>query len=390
MRGAVAVIVAAGPGTRLGSSVPKPFLELAGVSLVVRAVRAMTACPGVDGAVVVLAEDQMASPRESAVRAEPSVLAVVPGGSTRMRSVLAGVEAADAEIVLVHDAARPFVEPPVVAAVLEAARRHGAAVPAVPISDTVKADDGSGFVAATVDRASLRLAQTPQGARRGVLLEALRRAVREGFEATDDAQAIERAGFGVALVAGDPRNVKITSPEDWDRAVRRTDGDRAPDLRVGHGFDVHRFGGKGPLVLGGTVFDGETGLRGHSDADVVLHAAMDAILGAAGLPDIGHYFPPGDDAYAGADSRRLAADVASRLAAGGWAVSNLDLTVVAERPPIGPRVEAMRGSIAACFGLEPGRVGIKATTHEGLGALGRGLGIACHAVALVRAARAGR
>ncbi len=390
MRGAVAVIVAAGQGTRLGSSVPKPFLELAGISLVVRAVRAICACPGIDGAVVVLAEDQMAGPQERALRAEPSVLAVVPGGSTRMRSVLAGVEAADAEIVLVHDAARPFVDPSVVAAVLAATRRHGAAVPAVPVRDTVKADDGAGFVAATVDRAPLRLAQTPQGARRDVLLDALRRAVREGFEATDDAQAIEHAGVGVALVAGDPGNVKITSSEDWDRAVRRAEGDREPDLRVGHGFDVHRFGGSGPLVLGGTVFEGEAGLAGHSDADVVLHAAMDAVLGAAGLPDIGHQFPPDDEAYAGADSRRLASEVAARLADGGWAVSNLDLTVVAERPRIGPRVEAMRGAIAACFGLDPARVGVKATTHERLGALGRGLGVACHAVALVRATRARR
>jgi 2-C-methyl-D-erythritol 4-phosphate cytidylyltransferase/2-C-methyl-D-erythritol 2,4-cyclodiphosphate synthase len=390
MRGAVAVIVAAGQGSRLASSVPKPFLELAGVSLVVRAVRAMSACPGIEATVVVLAQDQMGGPWERALRAEPSVFAVVPGGSTRMRSVLAGVTAAEAEVVLVHDAARPFVAPALVAAVLDAARRHGAAVPAVPVSDTVKADDGSGFVASTVDRAPLRLAQTPQGARREVLLEALDRAVREGFEATDDAQAIERAGYAVALVPGDPGNVKITSPEDWERAIRRAEGDREPDLRVGHGFDVHRFGGNGPLVLGGTVFEGEAGLRGHSDADVVLHAAMDAVLGAAGLPDIGHHFPSDDEAYAGADSRRLAAEVAARLAAGGWAVTNLDLTVVAERPRIGPRIEAMRGVVAACFGLDPARVGVKATTHEGLGALGRGEGIACHAVALVRAARAGR
>jgi 2-C-methyl-D-erythritol 4-phosphate cytidylyltransferase / 2-C-methyl-D-erythritol 2,4-cyclodiphosphate synthase len=388
MRGAVAVIVAAGRGTRLGSGVPKQFLELAGRSVVSRAVAAMTECAGIDGAVVVVAPEEIGGPRAHALAALPSVRAVVPGGLTRMRSSLAGVEAAsDAEIVLVHDAARPFVDPEVVARVLDAARRHGAAVPALEVWDTVKSDDGSGFVAATLDRAALRLAQTPQAARREILLEALREAVRDGFEATDEAQAIERAGIGVALVAGDPGNVKITSPEDWDRAVRRAGGGGGSDLRVGHGYDVHRFGGTGPLVLGGTVFEGEAGLAGHSDADVVLHAAMDAVLGAAALPDIGHHFPPGDAAYAGADSRRLAAAVTARLATDGWAVANLDLTIVAERPKIGLRVEAMRRAVASCFGVDPARVGVKATTHEGLGALGRGEGIACHAVALVRSVR---
>jgi 2-C-methyl-D-erythritol 4-phosphate cytidylyltransferase/2-C-methyl-D-erythritol 2,4-cyclodiphosphate synthase len=199
---------------------------------------------------------------------------------------------------------------------------------------------------------------------------------------------LERAGKKVALVPGDPDNVKITTPEDWEAATRRA-MPREGEMRIGHGYDVHRFGGSGPLRLGGLTLDGAPGLAGHSDADVVLHAAMDAVLGASGLPDIGHRFPPGDPAFAGADSAALARDVASAVAGAGWTVVNLDVTILAERPKIAPHAGAMRASIGACFGLLPDRVGLKATTLEGLGALGRGEGIACHAVALVRA-REGR
>jgi 2-C-methyl-D-erythritol 4-phosphate cytidylyltransferase/2-C-methyl-D-erythritol 2,4-cyclodiphosphate synthase len=297
---------------------------------------------------------------------------------------LNGVEAASgADLVLVHDAARPFVDARLVSAVLDAARQHGAAVPAVAARDTVKRDDGTGFVAETLDRATLRLAQTPQGARRDWMLEALRLAVASGRDVTDEAQALEHAGRRVAFVPGDPANVKITTPRDWSDAVRRIDDDDPP-LRVGHGYDVHRFGGTGGLVLGGVSFPGETGLLGHSDADVVLHAAMDALLGAAGLPDIGHYFPPKDPRFAGADSSALAREVAGHLRTAGCRIVNLDLTLLAERPRVSEHVGAMRDAIAAIFLIDPARVGLKATTLEGLGALGRGEGIACHAVALIR------
>jgi 2-C-methyl-D-erythritol 4-phosphate cytidylyltransferase/2-C-methyl-D-erythritol 2,4-cyclodiphosphate synthase len=303
-----------------------------------------------------------------------------------MESALAGVEAATpAEIVLVHDGVRPFVDPALVAAVLDAVRRHGAAVPALPARDTVKRDDGAGFVAETLDRAPLRLAQTPQGARRDWMLEALRLAVASGREVTDEAQALERAGRRVALVPGDPANVKITTPADWSDALRRFD-DEDDGLRVGHGYDVHRFGGTRGLVLGGVAFPGEGGLLGHSDADVVLHAAMDALLGAAGLPDIGRYFPPGDPRFAGADSTILAREVCGHLRSSCFRIVNLSLTLLAERPRIREKVGAMREAIAASFFIDPGRVGLTATTLEGLGSLGRGEGIACHAVALLRRA----
>jgi 2-C-methyl-D-erythritol 4-phosphate cytidylyltransferase / 2-C-methyl-D-erythritol 2,4-cyclodiphosphate synthase len=383
MSGAVAIVVAAGRSTRLRGAVPKQFLELGGECVAARSVRALTTCPGIEGAIVVLPPEDLGGPHEAAMRRVGRVMAVVAGGATRLTSALAGVEAAtDADIVLVHDGVRPFVVPSLVAAVLDAVRRHGAAVPALAAPDTVKRVDGEGFVAETLDRASLRLAQTPQGARRDWMLDALRIAVASGREATDEGQALERAGRRVALVPGDPANVKITTPADWSDALRRVDDDDG--VRVGHGYDVHRFGGTRPLVLGGVTFPGEPGLVGHSDADVVLHAAMDALLGAAGLPDIGHHFPSADPRFDGADSTVLAREVCGHLQASGFQIASLSVTLLAERPKVREHVDAMRAAIAAGFLIEPARVGLTATTLEGLGALGRGEGVACHAVALLR------
>jgi 2-C-methyl-D-erythritol 4-phosphate cytidylyltransferase/2-C-methyl-D-erythritol 2,4-cyclodiphosphate synthase len=217
------------------------------------------------------------------------------------------------------------------------------------------------------------------------MLEGLRLALASGGACTDEAQALERAGRRVALVRGDPGNLKITTPEDWIDAVRRVDDD--PPFRVGHGYDVHRFGGTRELVLGGVSFPGEAGLIGHSDADVVLHSAMDALLGAAGLPDIGHHFPPGDPRFASANSATLARQVSGEVRSAGFQIANLDLTLLAERPKIGDRVGEMRDAIASSFLVDAARVGLKATTLEGLGALGRSEGIACHAVALIRRVR---
>ncbi len=380
------MVVAAGQSTRLGGGIPKQFLDLGGVSVVSRAVVALASCPGVDGVIVVLPPDEVGGPREQVVRRLRGVTGVVAGGTSRMASALAGIEAAsDADIVLVHDAARPFVESALIASVLAAARLHGAAVPALALGDTVKRDDGAGFVAETLDREPLRLAQTPQGARRDWIIDALRDAVASGVLVTDEAHALERVGRRVAFVPGDPANVKITTVDDWNLAVRRFPED-VDELRVGHGYDVHRFGSTRRLVLGGVAFAGEEGLSGHSDADVVLHAAMDALLGAAGLPDIGHYFPPDDPRYAGADSTALAREIAGHVRDAGFRIANLDLTLLAERPRMSDHVGAMREAIATCLLIDAASVGLKATTLEGLGALGRGEGIACHAVTLLRRA----
>jgi 2-C-methyl-D-erythritol 4-phosphate cytidylyltransferase/2-C-methyl-D-erythritol 2,4-cyclodiphosphate synthase len=380
----VGVVVAAGSATRFGGSIPKQFIDLGGRSVLERAVRAIADRPALRGVVVVLPAEEMDGPWAERARDWPGVLTVVAGGTTRTRSVMRGLDAApQTPFVLVHDAARPLAAAALIERVIEATRAHGAALPGLAVADTVKEVDRAGMVGATLDRASLRLAQTPQGARSDWLRQALAAAEEAGVELTDEAAALERAGHGVAVVSGDPWNRKITSAQDVE-ALRDKFEEAEMELRVGIGFDIHCFDESRSLVLGGVRFEGEPGLAGHSDADVVLHAAMDALLGAAGLGDIGVHFPPDDPQYAGADSRGLAERVAQLLGERGVRIVNLDLMLLAERPKIGDRAQQMRETIANCFGLEAGRVGLKATTLERLGALGRGEGIACQAVALVR------
>lgn len=376
------IIVAAGRSARLGEALPKQFASLGEGTVLERAVRALSGDPRVAALCVVLPEPEVESAHGRAAASLPRVTAVVAGGSTRAASVRRGLAALSAGHVLVHDAARPFCSASLVRRVVDATLADGAAVPVLPVHDTVKEDDGEGFVLRTVARGTLRLAQTPQGARADWLGEALDRAFREGVEPTDEAAALERAGRRVRLVAGDPGNLKITDAVDLEEARRRAAA--PPEWRVGTGFDVHRFAPGRRLVLGGVELSGEEGLAGHSDADVVLHAAMDALLGAAGLPDIGVHFPPDDPAWEGADSRILAARVAELVRTSGFEPVNLDLTVLCERPRLRPHVPAMRHATAEAFGMEAARVGIKATTLEGLGSLGRGEGIACQASALVR------
>lgn len=380
--GFAAVVCAAGVGSRCGGAVPKQFRTIAGRSLLEHAVRAFTGHSAITEVWVVLAPDRMETPEARAVREIPGVTGTVAGGAHRAESVLRGLEAVGSvEHVLVHDAARPFVSRELVRRVVAATREHGAAVPLLDIHDTVKRRRGA-WVVGTADRDGLGRAQTPQGARLDWLLPALSAALAAGPPPTDESAALERAGRAVAVVAGEADNRKITRPDDLGRARQGGDVD---DLRVGTGFDIHRVSREPgrEMRLGGVRFEGVPGLAGHSDADVVLHAAMDAVLGAAGLPDIGVRFPPEDETFRGADSRELAREVSRALAAEGFRVVNLDLMLLAERPKIRPRVAEMREAIAACFGIDPARVGVKATTLETLGALGRGEGVACQATALL-------
>lgn len=377
------IVVAAGRSARFGGPIPKQFLEIGGRWVVERCVDRLAEAVGVGEVVVVLAPNEMDGEFAARLRGHPGVGAIVAGGETRAASVAAGLRAvpADRTYVLVHDAARPLASAELVRRVIDATRAHGAAIPVVGVPDTVKRVDAGGRIETTLDRSLLRLAQTPQGANRAQLIDALAVA---GSAPTDEAAALEAAGHRVVTVAGEAANIKITTAADFDRVRRALEADM--DLRVGTGFDIHRIDPSRPLVLGGVRFEGEAGLAGHSDADVVLHAAMDAVLGAAGAGDIGKLFPPDEDRWAGADSLKLAATVLRTVNEAGFRIVNLDLTLLAERPKIGPRADEMRARVAGAFALDPERVGIKATTLERLGALGRREGIACQAVALLACA----
>ncbi len=377
-----AILVAAGRGRRMGA-VPKPFLPLAGRPMLVHALRALLEAPGVHAAVVVAPPAYLDAARAHTA-AFPRVAAVVPGGEERQDSVAAGLEAVpQAEWVVVHDAARPLATPDLVRRVLAAAAETGAATAALPSRDTLKEVAG-GVVRRTLDRERIWQVQTPQAFRAALLRAAHERARREGLRATDDAALVEAAGGVVRVVEGEALNLKVTTPADLELAeavVARREG--LTPLRTGIGYDAHRLVPGRRLVLGGVTIPFDRGLSGHSDADAVLHALMDALLGAAGLPDIGQHFPA-DERFRGADSRRLLAEVVSRVQAAGFLPVQADVVVLAEEPRLAPHLPAMRAVIAGLLGLEEEAVGIKATTTDGLGAIGRGEGIAAQAVATLR------
>lgn len=303
---------------------------------------------------------------------------VVRGGATRAESVRSGLAAADGELVAIHDAARPFVSREVIDAALDAAALTGAAAPAVPVKDTIKIAS-QGIVTATPDRAGLYAVQTPQCFRRELYLRALRLVTGEKARlVTDDCSLFEMAGLPVRLTKGDYANLKITTREDLPPHLKG----EAP-MRIGHGYDVHRLVENRKLILGGVEIPYEKGLLGHSDADVLLHAVSDALLGAAAMGDIGQHFPDTDPKYEGADSLMLLREVGNLLTGAGYTVVNIDATVLCQAPKLAPHIPAMRQNIADALGLAVDQVSVKATTEEHLGFTGEGLGIAAHAVALI-------
>lgn len=313
--------------------------------------------------------------------------APVAGGATRQASVHAGLEALMGEkpdIVLIHDAARPFVSQALIARAIEAAGRTGAAIPAVPVSDTIKLIDDGGNIAATPERARLRIAQTPQAFRFDVILEAHRRAAREGrADFTDDAALAEWAGLTVATFEGDVANMKLTTPEDFVREEARL-ASLLGDIRTGTGYDVHAFGEGDHLMICGVRVPHAKGFLAHSDGDVGLHALVDAILGALADGDIGSHFPPSDPTWKGASSDRFLKYAVDRVTARGGRIANLEVTLICERPKIGPLRDVMRARIAEIAGLDISRVAVKATTSEKLGFTGREEGIAATASATIR------
>ena len=379
-----AVLVAAGSSTRMGFD--KLSFDLGGETVLHRSIRAFDQCPQI-GEIVLVAGKNRAFVEQQAVGCTKPVQ-IVAGGATRAESAKNGVLAAHGELVAVHDAARPFVSPAVIAAVLEAAARYGAAAPAVPVKDTIKqAVPGDGktvpeacLVRSTPDRSTLYAVQTPQCFDRAQYLAALQELDAEKARlVTDDCSLFELTGRPVQLTQGDYANLKITTREDLPRPVQKEE----TRMRIGHGYDVHRLVEGRKLILGGVEIPFEKGLLGHSDADVLVHAVMDAVLGAAALGDIGQHFPDNDPAYAGADSLELARHVARILSEHGYRVENIDATILCQRPKLAPHIPAMRANLAAAFGLPVDAVSVKATTEEHLGFTGEGLGIAAHAVALI-------
>ena len=379
-----AVLVAAGSSTRMGFD--KLSFDLGGETVLHRSIRAFDQCPQI-GEIVLVAGKNRAFVEQQAVGCTKPVQ-IVAGGATRAESAKNGVLAAHGELVAVHDAARPFVSPAVIAAVLEAAARCGAAAPAVPVKDTIKqAVPGDGktvpeacLVHSTPDRRTLYAVQTPQCFDRTQYLAALQELDAEKARlVTDDCSLFELTGRSVQLTQGDYANLKITTREDLPRPVQKEE----TRMRIGHGYDVHRLVEGRKLILGGVEIPFEKGLLGHSDADVLAHAVMDAVLGAAALGDIGQHFPDNDPAYAGADSLELARHVARILSEHGYRVENIDATILCQRPKLAPHIPAMRANLAAAFGLPVDAVSVKATTEEHLGFTGEGLGIAAHAVALI-------
>ncbi|HUF86317.1 MAG TPA: bifunctional 2-C-methyl-D-erythritol 4-phosphate cytidylyltransferase/2-C-methyl-D-erythritol 2,4-cyclodiphosphate synthase [Thermohalobaculum sp.] len=385
------VIVAAGRGARLGGPVPKQYRRIGGEMVLTRTLRAALAAPGIDAVLAAIAPGAEPLYAEAAAPlGDPRLLPPVPGGAQRADTVRLALEALERdppEIVLVHDAARPFASPALFAALAGQARAGTGAIAAEPVADALWRES-QGHADTPVPRTGLWRAQTPQAFPYAALLAAHRAPVPETAPpALDDAEVFRRAGHAVRLVPGEPENFKITTAADLARAERHLEASMS-ETRTGQGFDVHRFTPGDHVTLGGVRIPHDRALEGHSDADVALHALADALYGAIGAGDIGTHFPPSDPQWKGAASHIFLGHAGGRVAALGGRIVNLDLTVLCERPRIGPHAAAMRARIGEILALDPARVSIKATTMERLGFIGREEGMAALATATVTLPRA--
>lgn len=381
------ILLAGGSGARMGAGRNKVLLPLVRESVLSRAARAFAGLA--DGMVVVSRPEDQAAIRAdlTASGAFPGPMCIVPGGDTRQASVWHGLQALPPEVthVLIHDGARCLVDEGTIRRAMEAAQRCGSGVAAVPVVDTIKQADEGWRVAATPDRASLRAVQTPQAFRVELIRRAHLAAQAEGYLGTDDASLLEHMGLPVQLTEGHRRNIKLTTPEDMTMAEAMLSSmPGLPALRVGQGYDVHRLVPGRPLILCGVTVPHTTGLLGHSDADVALHALMDAMLGAAALGDIGRHFPDTDERYRGISSMALLSRVVALLDEHRLRVVNADVTIVAQRPKLLPHIPQMRENVACALNLPLERVNVKATTTEGLGFEGREEGISAQAVCLLQ------
>jgi 2-C-methyl-D-erythritol 4-phosphate cytidylyltransferase / 2-C-methyl-D-erythritol 2,4-cyclodiphosphate synthase len=380
-----AIIAAGGRGQRFGGDRPKQLLSVGGRPILERSVAAFLTHPAVSEVIVSLPQELFDQPPEY-LQSAVKPLRIVVGGVRRQDSVANSFRVASdtSDVIVIHDAARPFASADLIARTIAAAAESGAALAAIQARDTVKQVNGE-FVTSTFARETIVLAQTPQAFRRAVLHVALAAGEREGITATDEATLAEQAGYPVRVVEGEATNIKITTADDLPlaEAIARTGMDVRMS-RVGIGYDLHRLVEGRPLILGGVTIPFDRGLQGHSDADAVCHAVTDAVLGAAGRGDIGRHFPDTDPAWMGVSSIELLRRSASMVREAGLEVGNVDVTVIAERPKLLPYVEAMRRNVAAALAVSPDRISIKGKTNEGVGELGRGEAIAVQAVALLR------
>ena len=386
-----AVIVAAGRGSRMGLGRNKVLAGVAGVPVIVRTVRALAQTALFDGGIVVVTGAEDMEQMRALMAAHGLDVTLTEGGTDRQQSVHHGLQAVNpaADIIAIHDGARPLVTRAVIERTIESAKRCGSGVAAVTLKDTVKRVDAEGAVIDTPNRETLRAVQTPQTFDARLIRAAHERFADSVERATDDAALAERAGCRVMLTEGDVENIKLTTPEDMllaQQVILRREGRQekgSERMRIGHGYDVHRLVEGRKLILCGVEIPYEKGLLGHSDADVALHALMDALLGAAALGDIGRHFPDTDPAYKGADSGKLLDHVVGLLEEHGYAVGNVDVTIICQRPKLKDYIEQMRENVAAHLHVSADCVNIKATTTEKLGFEGEGLGISSHAVACI-------
>jgi 2-C-methyl-D-erythritol 4-phosphate cytidylyltransferase/2-C-methyl-D-erythritol 2,4-cyclodiphosphate synthase len=378
-----ALIAAGGRGLRFGASQPKQFVSLGGRSILERSVEVFCRCDAIDEVVVALPPDLIDSP--PALFATEKPLTIVAGGARRRDSVAnAFARVADrADVVVIHDAARPFVTADTIRRTVSAAAESGAAIAAIAAHDTVKRADARRVITATLPREEIYLAQTPQAFRTAVLKEAL---AVDG-DATDEAMLAEQAGHAVRIVEGDPRNLKITTPTDLAMAERLLGlSPAATTIRIGNGYDLHRLVVDRPLILGGVTIPFDKGLLGHSDADAICHAVTDAILGAAGAGDVGRLFPDTDPAWKGANSLDLLRRAMAIVKGAGYAVANVDMVVIAQQPKLVPYVDAIRSNLASALECDASQISVKGKTNEGVDSMGAGESIAVHAVALLTVA----
>ena len=378
------ILVAAGMGSRMGASVNKLLLEHDGRSLISYTLSHVLESRRLEELILVVKDEERTFFEEILKTLSPKIpVKLAPGGKTRLESVRHGLDFlhADSEKVLVHDGARPFVDGATIDRAFDTLTAETpAVVVAIPCVDTIKEVEGN-EISRTLDRSRLHRAQTPQGALTPLLKRAMASLTsEEGI--TDDASVLERAGVPVKVLPGKEDFFKVTTPGDWKRFIDMTEKKELP-FRIGQGYDIHRYDESRPLMLGGVRIAEKGGLLGHSDADVLLHAIMDALLGAAGLRDIGYYFPDTDERFAGADSKKLLIHVKQLLEEEGYAIGNIDSTVIAEKPKLAPHISAMKESIAAALEISPSQVGVKATTNEKLGTIGRKEGMAAMASVLI-------